>query len=230
MRILVIEDDPDILANIASHLESRGYIVDCAFDGMQGYALAAANEFDLIVLDLMLPRLDGYALCRKLRDEARLETPVIMVTARDSLDDRLQGFDAGADDYLVKPFALAELAARVKALLHRSRWSLAPVRRLQVADLVLDTDTHRLTRAGDVLHLPPAPMKLLQMLMQVSPSVVHRARLEEALWLDSPPDSDSLRTHVHLIRQTIDKRYDVPLLRTVHGIGYQLMDPRYVDA
>ncbi|MGN3961383.1 response regulator transcription factor [Burkholderia gladioli] len=228
MRILVIEDDPDILANISGHLGNRGYIVDCAFDGQQGYALATAHEFDLIVLDLMLPRLDGYSLCRKLREQARLETPLIMVTARDALDDRLQGFDAGADDYLVKPFALAELAARVKALLHRSRRPAA--RTLQVADLVYDTETRALTRAGDTLRLPPAPLKLLQILMQASPAVVHRARLEEALWLDSPPDSDSLRTHVHLIRQVIDKPYAVPLLRTVHGIGYQLQDPQRAQA
>ncbi|MGB3067049.1 MAG: response regulator transcription factor, partial [Ottowia sp.] len=118
MRVLVIEDDPDILANITHHLERRGYIVDCAEDGQRGYAMAAEGQFDLIVLDLMLPRLDGYELCRRLRAEAACDTPVIMVTARDTLDNRLAGFDAGADDYLVKPFALAELAARAKALLH----------------------------------------------------------------------------------------------------------------
>jgi DNA-binding response OmpR family regulator len=112
MRVLVIEDDPDILANITHHLTRRGYIVDCAEDGQRGYAMAAAGGFDLIVLDLMLPRLDGYDLCRRLRTEAACDTPVIMVTARDTLDNRLTGFDAGADDYLVKPFALAELAAR----------------------------------------------------------------------------------------------------------------------
>ncbi len=120
MRVLVIEDDPDILANITHHLTRRGYIVDCAEDGLRGYAMAAEGGFDLIVLDLMLPRLDGYDLCRRLRTEAGCDTPVIMVTARDTLDNRLTGFDAGADDYLVKPFALAELAARAKALLHRA--------------------------------------------------------------------------------------------------------------
>jgi len=223
MRILVIEDDPDILANITHHLGARGYIVDCASDGQRGYALAAEGDFDLIVLDLMLPRLDGYELCRRLRTQARCNTPVIMVTARDTLDDRLQGFDAGADDYLVKPFALAELSARVKALLHRVRQgSLAG--ELRVGDLVLDTGTRRLSRAGRPLKLPPAPLQLLRLLMEASPAVVHRARLEEALWRDSPPDSDSLRTHIHQIRQAIDKPYAVPLLHTVHGIGYQLRD------
>ncbi|HEV3427311.1 MAG TPA: response regulator transcription factor [Paraburkholderia sp.] len=221
MRILAIEDDPDILGNIASYLGARNYLVDCALDGMQGYALATRNEYDLIVLDLSLPRLDGYELCRRLRTEAQCETAIIMVTARDTLDERLSGFHAGADDYLVKPFALAELAARVNALLQRPR-KRAAARTLQVADLVLDIDTRSLSRAGVTLRLPPAPMTVLKMLMQESPAVVSRVRLEEALWLDSPPDSDSLRTHIHQLRQVIDKPFGQPLLHTVHGVGYQL--------
>lgn len=221
MRILAIEDDPDILGNIASYLGARNYLVDCALDGMQGYTLATRNEYDLIVLDLSLPRLDGYELCRRLRTEAQCDTAIIMVTARDTLDERLTGFHAGADDYLVKPFALAELAARVNALLQRPRKRTA-ARTLQVADLVLDIDTRSLSRAGITLRLPPAPMTVLKILMQESPAVVPRLRLEEALWLDSPPDSDSLRTHIHQLRQVIDKPFEKPLLHTVHGVGYQL--------
>lgn len=221
MRILAIEDDPDILGNIASYLGARNYLVDCALDGMQGYALATRNEYDLIVLDLSLPRLDGYELCRRLRTEAQCDTAIIMVTARDTLDERLSGFHAGADDYLIKPFALAELAARVNALLQRPRKRTA-ARTLQVADLVLDIDTRALSRAGVALRLPPAPMTVLKILMQESPAVVPRQRLEEALWLDSPPDSDSLRTHIHQLRQVIDKPFNETLLHTVHGVGYQL--------
>ncbi|QGE88555.1 response regulator transcription factor [Bordetella holmesii] len=223
MRILVIEDDPDILANVAHHLGARGYIVDCACDGQQGYALAAAHDFDLIVLDVMLPRVDGLQLCRRLRGEDGRVTPIIMVTARYTLDERLQGFDAGADDYLVKPFALSELAARVKAILQRAH-PAAMARVLHVGDLRLQTDTLQLSRAGQALRLPPAPLQLLLMLMRASPAVVPRARLEEALWRDSPPDSDSLRTHIHQIRHTIDKPYPKALLHTVHGIGYRLAD------
>lgn len=229
MRILVIEDDPDILSNIANHLGKRGYIVDCALDGVQGYTLACDGDFDLVILDLGLPRLDGYALCRKLRTEARSDVPVIMVTARDTLDERLQGFDVGADDYLVKPFALAELAARVKALLHRTHGNPA-TRVLTVGDLVFDVGAHQLTRAGQPLHLAPAPLKLLAILMQASPAVVHRTKLEEALWQESPPDSDSLRTHIHQLRHVIDKPFAVALLHTVHGIGYQLRAPDHSDA
>lgn len=221
MRILVIEDDPDILTNITHHLAARGYIVDCAHDGLLGFAMAARDDFDLIVLDLMLPRLDGFELCRRIRQEAQCRTPIIMVTARDTLDDRLHGFDVGADDYLIKPFALAELSARIKALLYRTS-NASRGKILRVGDLVLDTETRELSRAGDPLKLPPAPLQVLTILMRESPAVVHRLRLEEALWRDSPPDSDSLRTHIHQIRQAIDKPYAVPLLRTVHGIGYQL--------
>ncbi|MBN3851893.1 MULTISPECIES: response regulator transcription factor [unclassified Paraburkholderia] len=224
MRILAIEDDPDILGNIASYLGARNYIVDCAMDGMHGYTLAAQGEFDVIILDLALPRLDGYELCRRLREDAGCETPLIMVTARDTLDDRLTGFHAGADDYLIKPFALAELGARVKALMQRPR-SRSTARTLQVGDLVLDIDTRELTRAGQPLRLPPAPMTLLKMLMKASPAVVARSKLEESLWLDSPPDSDSLRTHIHQLRQVIDKPFAHALLHTVHGVGYQLRAP-----
>ncbi|QGZ65523.1 response regulator transcription factor [Paraburkholderia acidisoli] len=224
MRMLAIEDDPDILGNIASYFGTRNFMVDCALDGMQGFSLATRNDYDVIVMDLALPRLDGYELSRRLRVESECDTPVIMVTARDTLDERLSGFEAGADDYLVKPFALAELGARVNALLQRSRKRSA-TRALQVADLTLDPNTREVVRAGRTLRLPPAPMTLLTMLMRESPAVVPRARLEEALWLDSPPDSDSLRTHIHQLRHVIDKPFAHALLRTVHGVGYRLLAP-----
>ncbi|QKZ03384.1 response regulator transcription factor [Pseudomonas eucalypticola] len=220
MHILVIEDDLVILDNITRYLTRRGYIVDCAENGAQGLELARTGDFDLIVLDLMLPRLDGYTLCRHLREQSGRRIPVIMVTARDTLENRLEGFEAGADDYLVKPFALAELAARVNAVLLRASPAQKAV--LQVGDLYLDTTTLALTRAGQALKLPPAPLRLLMALMQASPAVVARRKLEELLWHDSPPDSDSLRTHIHQLRHVVDKPFPHALLRTVHGIGYRL--------
>ncbi len=220
MRILVIEDDLVILDNITRYLSRRGYIVDCAENGAQGLDMARSGDFDLVVLDLMLPRLDGTTLCKRLREEAGRRIPVIMVTARDTLENRLDGFEAGADDYLVKPFALAELAARINAVLLRAAPQQPSV--LQVADLCLDTTTLALTRAGRALKLPPAPLRLLTALMQASPAVVARRKLEELLWSDSPPDSDSLRTHIHQLRHVVDKPFPLPLLRTVHGIGYRL--------
>lgn len=226
MRILLVEDNRDILANLADYLELKGYSVDCARDGLSGLSLAVKGHYDLLVLDVMLPGLDGYSLCRRLREEARSAVPVIMLTARDQLDDRLQGFQSGADDYLVKPFALSELAARIEAVLRRSQG--AARRELQVGDLHYDLDTLEVTRAGRRLKLNPLGLKLLALLMQKSPHVLRREVLEEALWGDDCPDSDSLRSHIHQLRQVIDKPFARHLLHTVHGVGYRLTED--VDA
>ncbi len=222
MRILVIEDNRDILANILDYLELKGFTVDCAQDGLSGMHLALTQPYDLIVLDIMLPGMDGYQLCQKLRQEADNNTPIIMLTARDALDDRLKGLHAGADDYLVKPFALSELVARIEAVLRRS--SGANKRVLEVADLRYDLETLEVSRAGQLLKLNPIGLKLLAILMQRSPAVVRRETLEEALWGDDIPDSDSLRSHIHQLRQTIDKPFATALLHTVHGVGFRLAD------
>lgn len=222
MRILVIEDNRDILANILDYLELKGFTVDCAQDGLSGMHLALTQPYDLIVLDIMLPGMDGYQLCQKLRQEADNNTPIIMLTARDALDDRLKGLHAGADDYLVKPFALSELVARIEAVLRRS--SGANKRVLEVADLRYDLETLEVSRAGQLLKLNPIGLKLLAILMQRSPAVVRREALEEALWGDDIPDSDSLRSHIHQLRQSIDKPFATALLHTVHGVGFRLAD------
>lgn len=221
MRILIVEDNRDILANLADFLELKGYTVDCAQDGVTGLHLAASQPYDLAILDVMLPGMDGFTLCQRLR-ESRNNLPVIMLTARDTLDDRLQGFSSGADDYLVKPFELSELAARVEAVLRRTRGAS---RVLAVADLSLDLDSLAVTREGKPLKLNPIGLKLLEELMRRSPSVVRREQLEEAIWGDDCPDSDSLRSHIHQLRQVIDKPFDTPLLQTVHGIGFRLAPP-----
>lgn len=221
MRILVIEDNRDILANLLDYLEIKGYSVDCAQDGLAGLHLATSEHYDLIVLDLMLPGMDGVQLCQRLRNEARNAVPILMLTARDMLEDRLEGLRSGADDYLIKPFSLAELVARIEAVLRRSHGRQK--RRLQVADLTYDLDTSEVTRAGKVLRLNRLTMQLLKILMQRSPSVVRREVLEEALWGDEPPNSDSLRSHIHLLRQTIDKPFSTALLHTQHGVGYRIV-------
>lgn len=222
MRILVIEDNRDILANVLDYLQLKGYSVDCAQDGLGGLHLACSAHYDLIVLDVMLPGIDGYQLCRRLREEARNEVPILMLTARDALADRLQGLNAGADDYLIKPFALSELVARIEAILRRSQGSRQ--RRLQVGDLCYDLDTLQVSRAGQLLRLNPLGLKLLAILMQKSPAVVRREVLEEALWGDDCPDSDSLRSHVHQLRQVLDKPFASALVQTVHGVGYRLAE------
>ncbi|WP_417660481.1 response regulator transcription factor [Pseudomonas sp.] len=222
MRILVVEDNQDILANVMDYLTIKGYTVDCAQDGVSGLHLAVTEHYDLIVLDIMLPRMDGYQVCKRLREDALSETPVIMLTARDALDDRLQGLGAGADDYLLKPFALSELVARIEAVLRRSHGSRK--RKLQVGDLVYDLDTLYISRADQALKLNPLGLKLLAVLMQKSPAVVRREVLEETLWGDHCPDSDSLRSHIHQLRQVLDKPFDKPLLHTIHGVGYRLAE------
>jgi len=220
MRILIIEDQPEILQNIADYLGLKGYLVDCAYDGLGGLHLAVTHTFDLIILDLMLPGMDGITLCRRLRQDAQILTPIIMLTARDSVDDKLAGFQAGADDYLVKPFSLPELHARVDAVLRRSQSAME--NRLQVGDLVYDMNSLEVTRQGKPLKLSPIGLKLLEKLMKRSPHVVRREVLEELLWGEDLPGSDSLRSHIHILRQVIDKPFTLHLLHTVHGIGYCL--------
>ena len=227
MRILVIEDNRDILANVLDYLELKGFVVDCAQDGLSGLHLAATAHYDLIVLDIMLPGIDGYQVCKRLREDAGRDTPIIMLTARDALDDRLQGLKSGADDYQIKPFALSELVARIEAVLRRSQG--ARKQKLQVGDLQYDLDTLQATRAGHSLRLNPIGHKLLTVLMQKSPAVVRREQLEEALWGDDVPDSDSLRSHIHQLRQVLDKPFDKPLLHTVHGVGFRLAELDHAD-
>ncbi len=223
MRILVIEDNTDIAANIVDFLEDKGHIVDYAGDGVTGLHLAVVEDFDVIILDLMLPGMDGLELCKKLRTEAHKHTPVLMLTARDSLEQKLAGFEHGADDYLVKPFALRELDARVNALGNRRNNQMQRI--LKVADLEFNLDTLEVTRAGQSLNMNPTGLKLLQRLMESSPWVVPRQELELRVWGEEMPDSDSLRVHIHSLRAIIDKPFDKPLIHTRHGIGYRIADP-----
>lgn len=222
MRILVIEDNRDILANVLDYLQLKGFGVDCAQDGLSGLHLASTGHYDLIVLDIMLPGIDGYQVCKRLREDGQSEVPILMLTARDALDDRLHGLNLGADDYLIKPFALSELVARIEAILRRSQGSRK--RQLKVADLIYDLDTLHVSRAGRPLKLSPIGLKLLAVLMQKSPAVVRREVLEEALWGDDCPDSDSLRSHIHQLRQVLDKPFNTELLHTQHGVGYRLAE------
>ena len=223
MHLLLIEDNPDLVANVADYLEGRGHTLDIAYNGFAGLGFALENTYDALILDLMLPGIDGLEVCSRLRAGGRT-LPILMLTARDALDDKLAGFASGADDYLVKPFALRELEARLLVLARRGQGGPpgAGAERLRVADLELDLATRRLTRAGRPMELPPIPMRLLETLMRNAPNLVSRAELERAIWGDQPPDSDVLRAHLHLVRQTIDKPFPRPLLHTVRGFGYRL--------
>lgn len=223
VRILVIEDNSDIAANLGDYLEERGHAVDFAADGVTGLHLAVVHEFDAIVLDLNLPGMDGIEVCRKLRNEARKQTPVLMLTARDSLDNKLTGFDSGADDYLIKPFALQEVEVRLNALSRRGKGLQTRV--LETGDLEYNLDTLEVRRRGKLLQLNPTGLKILQALMEATPAVVTRQDLETRVWGEELPDSDSLRVHIHGLRAVVDKPFDVPLIQTRHGIGYRIATP-----
>lgn len=222
IRALIVEDNRDICGNIAAYLEKLGYVLDFAHDGVTAMNLALTNPFDVIVLDLMIPRMDGLTFCQRLRADAEIETPVLMLTARDTLDDRLKGFDAGADDYLVKPFALQELHVRIRALYKRSHRNADNL--LTVGDLTLNRSTLLVHRAGRRVEINPAGMKLLRRLMEQAPAVVDRDELETLLWADERPDGDALRSHMYKLRQAIDRPFDRPLLHTVHRIGYRIAE------
>ena len=197
--------------------------MDYAADGITGLHLAVINDYDVLVLDLMLPGIDGLDLCEKLRKEARRDTAVLMLTARDALQDKLAGLNAGADDYLVKPFEIQELEARVRALIRRRRGRLS-TELLRVADLTLDTGTLEVRRGGKDVTLTPIGLKILMVLMRTSPRVVNRREIERQVWGDVLPDSDTLRSHIYNLRKQIDKPFDKPLLHTVQSIGYRLAE------
>jgi len=221
--VLLIEDHQDIAEMVTAYLERRGYNVDYAADGITGLHLAVSNVYDAIILDLMLPGLDGLELCKKLRNEARQDVPVLMLTARDTLGDKIQGLDAGADDYVIKPFAVQELEARVRALIRRRHGQVAP-EILRVGDLSLDIATLKIERNGQALNLTPIGLKILTVLMRASPRVISRRDLERQVWGDILPDSDTLRSHLYNLRKAIDKPFATPLLHTLPGKGYQLAE------
>lgn len=223
MYLLLIEDNPDLVENLSEFFQDRNYTVDIAYNGLNGLSFALENDYDVIILDLMLPGMDGLEVCARLRKEGR-STPVLMLTARDTLDNKLEGFNSGADDYLVKPFDLPELDARVQALARRCRGGITQTV-LKVADLEFDPGTLRITRGGRRIELPPIPVKILALLMQRSPEVVSREVIERQIWGDSLPDSDTLRAHVHILRAAIDRGFEVPLVHTVRGMGYRIAPP-----
>ncbi|MEJ8840472.1 response regulator transcription factor [Ramlibacter sp. AN1133] len=222
MRVLVIEDNPDIVANMHDFLEPLGYELDAARTGKAGLGFLRDYPYDVIVLDLMLPGMDGLDVCRELRTSLGVRTPLLILTARDTVPDKVAGFEAGADDYLVKPFSLAELDARLKALSRRGP-SLTAQTVLRFGELELDPSTHEARRAGQLLRLTPTCYQLLCVLVRAAPQLVTREQLEHEIWRDDRPDSDALRTHIHALRHVLDKPFGTPMLRTIPGVGFRLV-------
>jgi DNA-binding response OmpR family regulator len=222
LRILLIEDQRPMAENIWEFLESREQVMDHAADGQTGLQLALENTYDVIVLDIGLPKLDGIEVCKRYRANGGT-TPVLMLTARDRLEDKLLGFESGADDYLTKPFELRELAARIQVLYRRQQRQSPSI--LHVADLTLDVANRRATRQGEPLNLSPAGFRLIEALMRHSPHVMRYADLAQALWGDAEQDPARLHTHISLLRSAVDRAYDQPLILTVHGFGYRIAAP-----
>ena len=222
-KILIVEDNPDIVANIYAFFEPKGFELDNAHNGISGLTLASNNRYDVILLDVMLPGMDGTKLCKALREELHNKTPVLMLTARDTILDKVAGFDSGADDYLVKPFSLVELEARIKALIRRHQDEHFEDS-ISVGTLTLNASEHSINREGKDLKLTPTGFKILDILMTASPRVVSKAELEEKVWGDNIPSSDALRTHLHSVRVQVDKPFANPMIMTIAGVGYQLID------
>ncbi|KLU22395.1 chemotaxis protein CheY [Caballeronia mineralivorans PML1(12)] len=222
MRVLIIEDDADIATNLYDYLENGGYEVDVASDGAMGLHLAVTQHWDAILLDLSLPGVNGLTICRKLREEARRDTPVLILTAKDTLDDKLQGFIQGADDYLIKPFSLKEVGARLAALIKRYKGQVTQAV-LSCADVRFDVSTFTVDRGGRPVKLPPKCLQLLRILMQSPNKVFGRAELEAEVWGEQLPDSDTLRAHVYTLRRALTANGEDDLIETVHGLGYRLV-------
>jgi DNA-binding response OmpR family regulator len=223
MYVLVVEDERRLARVIRRVLEEEGHTADLAYDGEEGLAMALESSHDVIVLDILLPGLDGINVCQSLRKN-RVDTPVLLLTALDDVPDRVRGLDAGADDYLTKPFAFQELLARLRALGRRRVQAREP-ERFQTADLVLDLNRRRAERAGRVIELSPKEFALLEFLMRNEGRVVTRTQILDHLWgYDHTPESNLVDVYVSYLRHKIDRNHDHKLIRTVRGVGYVLGD------
>lgn len=222
MRVLVVEDEPEVRDFLLRVVREAAWAADAASDGASALDALAANEYDLVILDLMLPSIDGFEVCRRLRSRGD-RTPVLVLTARNAVNDRVRGLDAGADDYLAKPFAVSELMARLRALARRPAVALDPV--LHLADLELDPATHRARRAGVEIALTMREYALLEYLLRHPRRVVSRAQILGHVWDDNfDPVANAVDVLVGRLRRKIDRAGLVPLLHTVRGAGYMLAD------
>lgn len=223
MHVLIVEDETKLAATLRRGLEELGYAVDLAFDGPDGLALAETETFDAIILDIMLPGLDGYAVTRRLRAQ-RISTPILMLTARDAIDDRVTGLDCGADDYLIKPFAFRELLARLRAVTRRDLPERDPI--LRVADLEIDTIQREVRRAGQPITLASKEFAVLEYLARNRNLVLTRDQIAEHVWsIDFPIQSNVVDVYIRYLRRKLDEGYTPALIHTVRGVGYQIREP-----
>ena len=217
-RILLVEDQADFAAHVWQYLETQGWIIDHALNGAQALNRLAKERFDAVVLDLGLPLIDGMEVLQRLRASGN-ETPILALTARDQMDDKLRGLAAGLDDYLIKPVALAELKARLESIMRRAKGNLVPLR---FADLTLDVETMVARRADRVIMLTPTLGRILAELMQAAPALISHQRLLEAVWGDEAADVRTLHAHLSSLRSLIDRPFTEALIRSETGLGYRL--------
>lgn len=222
MNILLIEDNKNIAETIFDYFELKGSTLDFAGNGLQGQQLAQQNTYDIIILDIMLPKANGFDVCNALREEG-VDTPILMLTAKDRREDILHGFAQGADDYLVKPFDLDILEARIEALARRHKGNTSN-KELQFGELSLELDTHQLIRQGKVHTLNPTQFSIMKLLLKNAPNVVKRQDVIDELWGDDEPDQDLLRSHIYKLRCLIDKPYEHAYIHTIPKIGYRLVN------
>ncbi|QBD76374.1 response regulator transcription factor [Ktedonosporobacter rubrisoli] len=222
MHILVVEDEQRLAYLLRRVLLEERYTVDLAYDGQSGLDLALSDTYDVVLLDVMLPGLDGLELCRQMRAE-HIMTPVLMLTARSAVEDRVTGLNVGADDYLVKPFAMEELLARINALLRRRDRHFDETYQLNVGDLTLDLVRHEASRAGQIIELTAKEYALLEYLMRHPGQALTRTQIIDAVWkYDLEALSNVVDIYIHYLRDKIDQNFSYPLIKTVRGIGYKI--------
>lgn len=224
MRILIIEDDQDAASYLTKAFREVGHLAECVGDGLEGYSRASEGGYDVLIVDRMLPKMDGLSLIGGLRQQ-NIETPALIVSALGQVDDRVKGLRAGGDDYLAKPYAFSELLARVEVLARRKGGGVAPPTTLRVGELELDRLSHKLTRNGKEITLQPREYRLLEYLVQNAGKVVTRTMLLENVWdYHFDPQTNVIDVHVSRLRSKIDKGFETPLLHTMRGAGYMIRD------
>ncbi|MGR2838232.1 response regulator transcription factor [Vibrio vulnificus] len=220
MKILLVDDNHNVAETIADYLELEGIIIDCAYHGEAALRLIETNHYDVIVMDIMMPKLDGISTVKKLREDYLCGTPILFLTAKQGLDDKIAAFTAGGDDYLLKPFAMQELSLRLQALANRGPRQDIGV--LKFADITLDVKTEQVERQGQLIKLSRIQTRILTLLMKRAPAIVSRVEVIESVWGDEPPGSDALRSHIYGLRTALDKGFSESRLETIHGQGYRL--------
>lgn len=222
MKVLIVDDNHNIAETIADYLELEGMTIDCAYHGEAALNLVKENHYDVIIMDIMMPKLDGINAVKKLREELFCNTPILFLTAKDQLEDKIAAFKAGGDDYLLKPFAMEELCLRLYALSNRG--PRQDIGELKFADITINTRTDEVKRAETEIKLSRIQLKILKLLMRQAPSIVSRQEVIESIWGDETPSSDALRSHIYGLRNALDKGFETSRLETIHGQGYRIKD------